>query len=309
MKVCCPEGRLGEISANKRGNYTKTMLEEAKEKNEILEATAYMCDNEHNLFVNLGSMKGIIPREEGAIGIREGKTRDIALISRVGKSVCFTVKEIRTDALGKEYALLSRSHAQELCRSYILENHRVGDIIEARVTHLENFGAFCDIGCGNIALLPIDSISVSRISHPKDRFNVGDDIRVIIKQIEDGRITLSHKELLGTWEENAARFSQGQTVYGVVRSVESYGVFIELAPNLAGLAEARGDVYVGQSTSVYIKNIIPDKMKIKLIIIDSFDSYYPKEINYFYNGDHIDRFVYSPEGASKKIETVFNNNN
>ncbi len=305
MKVCYPEGWLSEKSEMRKGGYTRSELVDAMEKGEILEASAYMCDNDHNLLLNLGSMRGIIPRAEGAIGIKEGTTRDIALISRVGKSVCFTVTEIRMGENGKEYAVLSRREAQRICRDDILENRRVGDIIDARITHLESFGAFCDIGCGNIALLPIDSISVSRISHPRDRFSAGDDIKVIIKQIENGRITLSHKELLGSWEENADCFSQGQTVYGVVRSVENYGVFVELAPNLAGLAEARSDVYVGQSTSVYIKSIIPEKMKIKLIIIDSFDSEYPRETRYFYEGDHIDRFVYSPESAQKKIETVF----
>ena len=52
---------------------------------------------------------------------------------------------------------------------------------DAKITHLETFGAFCDIGCGNVALLPIDAISVSRISHPKDRFQVGDNIKAIVK--------------------------------------------------------------------------------------------------------------------------------
>lgn len=56
-----------------------------------------------------------------------------------------------------------------------------------------------------------------------------------------------------------------------MRSVEHYGVFVELAPNLAGLAEPKDGVKVGQQASVYIKNLIPEKMKIKLIIIDSFD--------------------------------------
>lgn len=305
MKVCYPEGWLSEKFENRKGGYTKSELVDAMQKGEILEASAYMCDNDHNLLVNLGSMRGIIPRLEGALGIKEGTTRDIALISRVGKAVCFTVSDIRMGENGREYAILSRREAQRICRDGILKNHCIGDIIDARITHLESFGAFCDIGCGNIALLPIDSISVSRISHPRDRFSAGDDIKVIIKQIDNGRITLSHKELLGSWEENADCFSQGQTVYGIVRSVESYGVFVELAPNLAGLAEARSDVCVGQSTSVYIKSIIPEKMKIKLIIIDSFDSEYPRETKYFYEGEHIDRFVYSPESALKKIETVF----
>jgi small subunit ribosomal protein S1 len=304
MKACYPEGWILEKTENKKGIYSASRLEAACDSGEVLESVAYMCDNEHNLLVNLGSMKGIIPRSEGALGIKEGTTRDIALISRVGKAVCFTVKEIINDG-GREYAVLSRFEAQKKARDIIFSECRVGDIIDARVTHLESFGAFCDIGSGNIALLPIDSISVSRISHPRDRFAVGDDIKVIIRQIENGRITLSHKELLGTWEENAAAFSQGQTVYGVVRSVESYGVFVELAPNLAGLAELRDTAQVGQSASVYIKSIIPEKMKIKLIIIDTFDGEVPKDINYFYEGERIEEFTYSPKCANKKIHTVF----
>ena len=305
MKVCYPEGWITERSSGRRGYYSASELLDSVGKDEILESVAYMCDNDHNLLVDLGSMKGIIPRCEGAIGIEEGTTRDIALISRVGKAVCFTVSEIKHTTEGKPYALLSRRNAQMICKQNMLESCRPGDILNARVTHLESFGAFCDIGAGDIALLPIDSISVSRISHPRDRFSPGDDIRVIIKQTENGRITLSHKELLGSWEENAAMFSQGQTVHGIIRSIESYGVFVELAPNLAGLAESRSDVYVGQSTSVYIKSMIPEKMKIKLIIIDSFEADRKKEIEYFYKGDRIDRFVYSPERAEKKIETVF----
>ena len=57
------------------------------------------------------------------------------------------------------------------------------------------------------------------------------NIRAVVKSIENGRITLSHKELLGTWEENVALFSAGETVAGIVRSVEPYGIFVELSPN------------------------------------------------------------------------------
>ena len=49
----------------------------------ILEARAVMCDSAHNLIVELGSMRGIIPKEECALGIREGTVRDIAILSRV----------------------------------------------------------------------------------------------------------------------------------------------------------------------------------------------------------------------------------
>lgn len=306
MKEYYPEGFLIKTEENKRYFSSVSSLSVAQIDGVILEANAILCDRSHDLTVDLGCMKGIIKREEGAIGIAEGTTRDIALISRVGKPVCFKIIDIKNTDDGEPYAVLSRKSAQLECLEFIHRNKICGDIIDAKVTHLESFGAFCDIGCGNIALLPIDSISVSRISHPKDRFNVGDNIKAIIKSYGDeGRITLSHKELLGTWEENAASFLQGQTVSGIVRSVENYGIFVELAPNLAGLAEIGPAVKVGQGVSVYIKNVIPEKMKIKLIIIDELDSLPQRKIKYFYENNHIDDFVYSPYGATKQIRVNF----
>lgn len=305
MNVFYPEGWLSGISDCKK-SFTPAYLAEAQAKQTVMESTVMMCDAAHNLIVDLGGIRGIIPREEGAVGISDGSTRDIALISRVGKRVCFVVTELKTDGEGRLYALLSRRKAQELCKKYIISFYKAGDIIDAKVTHLESFGAFCDIGCGSVALLPIDAISVSRISHPRDRFRVGDSIRVIIRDIaDDGKITLSHKELLGTWEENAAMFAPGQTVTGVIRSVEDYGVFVELTPNLAGLAEPRPDALTGQQASVYIKSIIPEKMKIKLIIIDSFQSSYSPEVKYFYTGDSLTEWEYSPADCYKRISTKF----
>lgn len=298
-----PEGLKTQ---NKRSILTAAVLAEAKVQQTVLEAPVIMCDASHNLIINLGCMRGIIPRSEGALGIDDGSTRDIALISRVGKPVSFTVTGFSSDESGKPYAILSRKEAQNLCLKYIHNNHRIGDVIDAKITHFESFGAFCDIGCGNIALLPIDAISVSRISHPKDRFYIGETIKAVIKNIApDGKITLSHKELLGTWEENACLFAPGQTVTGVVRSVEDYGIFVEIAPNLAGLAEPRPGTFIGQQASVYIKSIIPEKMKIKLIIIDSFDTGYTPEIKYFYSGNNITEWDYSPKDCVKRITTKF----
>ena len=306
MKEYFPEGTLIGKDENEKYLSSASMLQTAKTLGIILEATVVMCDSNHNLIVNLGCMRGKIPREMGAIGIKDGTTRDIALISRVGKPVSFIVADFSFDENGTEYAVLSRCAAQEMCMEYILHNIKPGDVIDATVTHLENFGAFCDIGCGNIALLPIDAISVSRISHPKDRFVVGDTIKAVVKKIDsDNKITLSHKELLGTWNENVSRFCQGQTVSGVVRSIENYGIFVELAPNLAGLAEPKENVTVGQCASVYIKSIIPEKMKIKLIIIDSFDAQCDFCYEYFYSKDHIDNFTYSPIECNKQITTYF----
>ena len=291
---------------NRASLQTPAALAEAMRDGKILEAKAVMCDSKHNLIVDLNFMRGIIPREEGAIGIKDGSVRDIAILSRVNRPVCFLVQDFTRDEYGRITALLSRRAAQEKCRSEFICSLCPGDVVDARVTHIEPFGVFADIGCGIVSLLPIDSISVSRIDHPRERFLVGMDIRAVVKCRDRSRVTLTHKELLGTWEENAAKFRPGETVGGIIRSMESYGVFVELTPNLAGLAEPRDDVAAGQHASVYIKSLIPEKMKVKLIIVDAFDAKYsPEKPRYFIEEGSISRWRYSPENASKLVESVF----
>ncbi len=306
MKKYFPEGILFETRQNKMNCASLNALRESFEEGRVLEARATVCDNEHNLYVDLGEVRGVIPREEGALGIAEGNVRDIAIISRVNKPVAFKIIDLVEGENGAA-AVLSRRAVQQEFVDNCINNLMTGDIIDARVTHNEAFGTFCDIGCGVSALLPIDSISVSRIPHPDVRFKINEMIKVVVKSIdENNRVTLSHKELLGTWQENAQNFKAGQTVGGIVRSIEKYGVFIELAPNLAGLAEATMDVKAGNSASVYIKSINPEKMKIKLAIVDSFPADYPiQRVKYYYNENHIDYWRYSPDVAEKIIDTVF----
>ncbi len=307
MKKYFPENYLIATLENKNILSSRAAIKEAYYSGRVLEARATVCDKDHNLHVDLGVMKGIIPRDEGAIGIDDGSVRDIAIISRVNKPVVCRIIDFKTDEKGEVYAILSRKSVQKDCMRDYISQLVPGCVIDATVTHMESFGVFADIGAGISALMPIDSISVSRIPHPSARFTPGQKIKAVVKSIdENGRITLSYKELLGTWEENAADFAPGETVPGIVRSVERYGIFVELRPNLAGLAEYVPGVVPGQHASVYIKNLIPERMKIKLIIVDSFDAEYPNDaVKYYNNSDFIEHWVYSPESCSKKIETVF----
>lgn len=307
MRDFLPEGCLMDTQDNSVCMESVSSLCEAYREQKILEARATVCDANHNLTVDLGCIRGVIPRKEGALGIREGRVRDIAVISRVNRPVSFVITGFDRDESGATVATLSRELAQKRCMENYVSTLRVGDVVNARITHLETFGAFADIGCGIVALLPIDAISVSRIEHPCERFTVGMDIKAVIKSIENGRISLSHKELLGTWEENAQNFRAGETVAGIIRSVENYGAFVELSPNLAGLAESKDSVRVGQQASVYIKSINPEKMKVKLIIVETFDyKYSPQKPKYFFEGEHMDEFLYSPPDCEKRIVSTFN---
>lgn len=302
-----PEGRLINTKENMARLRSADTIRDAYKNETVLEGRVILCDASHNLHVDMGCMTGIIPREEGAIGIADGTTRDIALISKVNKPVCFIITDFNFDEFGEIHAVLSRKKVQEQCMENYISSLIPGDIIDASVCHMEPFGVFADIGAGINALLPIDSISVSRIPHPNVRFHANQSIKVAVKSRDDsGRIVLTHKELLGTWEENAGRFSVGETVPGIVRSTEKYGIFIELTPNLAGLAEFSENITAGQNTAVYIKSIIPERMKIKLIIVDCFDAVYPpSRINYFINDSHISYWKYSPSVSEKVIESLF----
>ena len=310
-----PEGELIGTAENRWYISSRAGLERAMSEGRILEATAILCDSRMRLHVDLYGITGIIEKNETAWNADGREIKDIAVITRVGKPVCFKVVGF-SEENGRTVAVLSRREAQRECSRTFLADLTEGDILPARVTHLDSFGAFVDIGCGVVSLLSIDCLSVSRISHPSDRLSVGDSIYVIIKTIEreSGRIFVTMRELLGTWEQNAEKFEVGQTVAGIVRSIESYGIFIELAPNLAGLAELRegGDdtlPRVGEYAAVYIKSILPDRMKIKLVLIDSYHTTAPvSKPKYFIDckrTHHIDYWRYSPQHACKLIETAF----
>ena len=93
---------------------SKEALLAAAQDGSILQATAARCDVQHNLIIPLDGMTGIMPREECALGIDTGKTREIAILSRVGKPVCFQVLRIRGDV-----AYVSRKRAQQRAFEYL----------------------------------------------------------------------------------------------------------------------------------------------------------------------------------------------
>ncbi len=300
-----PEGFRLHTPENRWVN-TPAAMDQAAEEEQILEGIVTRCDCAHNLVVDCNGITGLIPRSEAALGLSSGRTREIALLSRVGKPVCFQVI-----GEGDGQYLFSRARVQQKALNYLMENLLPGDVICARVTHLEPFGAFVDIGCGLTSLVGIEHISVSRIAHPAERFYPGQWIHVAVRGVDPslGRVHLTHRELLGTWLENARRFSPGETVSGVVRGNEDYGVFVELSPNLSGLAERKEGVISGDGVSVYIKSILPEKMKVKLILIDKLEkapSTLIRPEDYQITQGRLQHFLYSPPGKEGRLtETVF----
>ena len=306
MDTFAPEGKLFETYSSLAERYSAASLRQAAEKGEIMEAVAVRYDNTGSLTLELGGAYGTISHSECTVFTDGYPARDVALSALVGKPVCFKIADI-FPGNGRLEVICSRRAAQKQCTDEYIARLRPGDIISCRATRLEPFGVFADVGCGIPALLPVNCICVSRLDHPSRLISPGAELKCAVKSVdEQGRLVLTQKELFGSFEQNAAMFAPGETALGTVRAVEDYGVFIELAPNFAGLAEYRPDVQAGDRVSVYIKSIIPEKLKVKLAVIENLGpAKQPPAPRYFIESGHLDYFRYSPVGCARVVETYF----
>lgn len=306
MGMYKPEGMHWEVK-----EYSIDKLRQALEKGEILEAKVIKTDEKLNMYIDLGGgLTGKINYTDIEYSPSSKKTKSVAIMSKVGKTVRFKVVDIHTDEDGNHFVKCSRAAAQKECYDNFINNLTPGDIIKAHVTHIEDYGVFCDIGNGIIALLPIENISIIRITNPKKVLRTWKDLYAVVKNIdEQGRITLTHKELLGTWEDEVSQFKVGETVPGVVKTIESYGIFVQLSQNLSGLAEVSKNVHVEDNVNVYIKDINKETMKIKLAIVSSEtpDPDFINKVKFNYKMKHgrIEHWQYSPAGCTKQVGTRF----
>ena len=255
-------GRLenGEITIN------SNMLDNAIKTQEILEAKVTECDENYNLLLDFGeNKKGIINRNEIELIGKNDKTN--ISTSKVNKYVQFKVKGIDES---NNY-ILSRKDVEQDAITWLKNDVKEGNVLKGIVKSIQPYGAFVEIGGGVVGLVHIEDMSVARIKSPKERLHIGQKINIMVKSIdkEHGKIILTYKELLGTWEENIQDIKVGTTIVGKAREVEKSknGIFIELKPNLVGLAEYKDGIEYGQNVNVYVKKIIPEKKKIKLIIV------------------------------------------
>ena len=234
-----------------------------------LQGIVEQCDENYNLHVKLGkNLEGIIPRTEvEAINVEEGGIPKTNLCTgKVDKFVQFKVKNLSTESV----AILSRKEVQQEALNWIKNELQEGQEVIGIVKNIKPYGAFIEIGGGVVGLAHIEDLSVARIKTPYERLKIGQKVNIVVKSIDrcTGKINLSYKETLGSWEDNAKRFSSGMKVEGIIRETEKNknGIFIELTPNLVGMAEYSEGYKYGQKVNVYIKKIDSQKKKVKLLI-------------------------------------------
>lgn len=259
-----PEGWNNEVTKVNKNNI-KTYIE----NNRILQGLVRRCDDNYNLYVSFeNGLVGKIPREEvEAIKTEEnGLPKTNLCVGKIHKFVQFKIKDIENDEL-----ILSRKQVQKEAINWIKNDLKIGQKINGIVKNIKPYGAFIEIGGGVVGLVHIEDLSVARIKSPSERVKIGQKVEVMVKSInrEQGKVILSYKETLGTWEENASMFKEGSKVKGKVRETEKNknGIFIELTPNLVGMAEYEEGLEYGENVDVYIKKIDYEKKKVKLLIM------------------------------------------
>ena len=261
-----PEGWKNEITKVENDNILNYM-----ENGNIFQGLVKKCDNEYNLHVQLNDkLMGIIPREEvEGINIgQEGIVKNNLCTGKVHKFVQFKIKDVKDENV----VMLSRKDVQIEALNWFKSEVLVGQKLKGIVKNIKPYGLFVEIAGGVVGMLHVEDISVARIKNPAERFKIGQIIDVVVKSIskEKNQILLSHKEILGTWDENIVKYKQGVKVKGIVRETEKNknGIFIELEPNLVGLAEYEEGFCYGDNVDVYVRKIDNIKKKVKLLIVN-----------------------------------------
>ena len=249
---------------------SKEYLINAMQEGTIVQGIVNKCDSNYNLHIDFGNnVTGVIPREQvEAVNVDEtGFPKPNICVSKVNKYVQFKV----TDLTANDKFILSRKEVGNEALKWVKNSLKEGQIVNGIVKSIQPYGAFVEIGGGIVGLLHIEDISIARIKSPSERLKIGQKIKIMIKSIDrkNERIILSYKELLGTWDENVKKFEEGSVVVGIAREIEKgkNGIFIELTPNLVGLAEYKEKINYGQEVNVYVRKIIPERKKIKLVIL------------------------------------------
>ena len=214
--------RLAAEKGNKR-------LEAAFESQEVLKApVTQVLDG--GLCVNVEEARVFIP----ASLVSDTYEKDLSKYQ--DQEIEFVISEFnprRNRVIGDRRQLLVAEKAEK--QKELFEKLHVGDTVEGVVKNVTDFGAFIDLG-GVDGLLHISEMSWGRVENPKKVFKVGDELKVLVKDIHDTKIALSLKfPESNPWANAAEDYAVGTVITGKVARMTDFGAFVELAPGVDAL--------------------------------------------------------------------------
>lgn len=196
--------------------------------------------NKGGLMVTCGKVNGFMPVSqlcpEHYPRIQGGDKNKILERLRLYVNEMFDVKVIDVNEIENKL-IVSEKEAWEEQQRDIISSYKVGDVIEGTVTVITDFGAFVQFGDSLEGLVHISELAWQRIDDPRDVVQAGEQIKAEIIKIERSKIFLSMKKLMkDPWTDVQNRYAVGQVVTGKVLKVNPFGLFVELDPEIHGLA-------------------------------------------------------------------------
>ncbi|MBI2474891.1 S1 RNA-binding domain-containing protein [Candidatus Uhrbacteria bacterium] len=195
--------------------------------------------NKGGLIVNVQNISGFIPvsqlSPEHYPRVSGGDKNKILekLKSYVGESMDVRVIDVNEQ---DEKLIVSEKSVWEDAQKNVISQYKVGDVIEGEVTAVADFGAFVKFDALE-GLVHISEIAWQRIDHPRDLLSIGQTVKAEIIGIEGSKIFLSMKKLVeDPWANVQNRYHVGDLVQGTILKVNPFGFFVELDPEIHGLA-------------------------------------------------------------------------
>lgn len=235
------ENENGEIELSFRFAGQQKAWEEIRSlftTGEMIE-TKILEANKGGLIVRVGTINGFLPvsqlSPEHYPRVSGGDKNKILekLKSYIGSKMKVRVIDANE---ADEKLIVSEKAVWEDQQKNVISQYTVGNTIEGEVTALADFGAFIKFGALE-GLVHISEIAWQRIDHPRDLLRVGQVVKAEIIGIEGSKIFLSMKKLVhDPWQNVSERYKIGDTVEGTVLKVNPFGFFVELDPEIHGLA-------------------------------------------------------------------------
>lgn len=247
-------------------------LEQIKNEEQVLEMYVETVDDSFNMIGYVGNnIKAILPRNEASSVVNEddGQVDTKHIINKAGKRIEVCIKEIIKDTDDKILVVASKKILELKVRKWMYMHLKPGMKLRGIVRGLTEYAAFVDVGGGVTGMLKTSDLSDVIVNHASDILKLGQRLEVTVKKFDrdTGKIDLTYKENFGTFEDNIKNLKEGDIVEGIIRNRTKTGIFVELKPNLSGIADHVSGIEYGQKVLVSIKKINVEKKKVKLIII------------------------------------------
>lgn len=245
-------------------------LNQIKDDEQVLDMYVEKVDDSYNMIGYIGNnIKAILPREEASsITAEDGLVEIKHIVNKTGKKIEVCIKEIIKNP-NETIVIVSKRILELKVRRWMYMHLKVGMKLKGVVRGLTEYAAFVDVGGGVTGILKTSDASDIIVNHASDILKLGQRLEVTVKKFDrdTGKIDLTYKDSLGSFEDNVKKIKEGDIIEGVIRNRSRTGIFVELKPNISGIADHVSGLEYGQKVLVSVKKINLEKKKIKLIII------------------------------------------